>query len=122
LLQGVMPSIRTTPLSQVHDGTLKRFGCSRQGKKAEPARWYAAAWPRRSSIPHEGSTTHTTRWMTDHYSVAQIVELHAALERINSDECRWNSSLSMLDKKGEARGVSPSKFPGQEKRPTHQNA
>ena len=34
--------------------------------------------------------------MTRHYSVAQVVELHAALEKIKEDSGRWNKSLAML--------------------------
>ncbi|WP_366558838.1 tyrosine-type recombinase/integrase [Polaromonas sp.] len=39
---------------------------------------------------------HTTTSMTQHYSVAQIVELHAALEKIKDDTGRWNKSLATL--------------------------
>lgn len=39
---------------------------------------------------------HSTRSMTQHYSTAQIVELHAALEKITSDAGTWNKSLATL--------------------------
>jgi integrase len=39
---------------------------------------------------------HSTQSMTQHYSVAQIVELNAALEKIKADSGRWNKSLAML--------------------------
>lgn len=39
---------------------------------------------------------HTTASMTQHYSVAQIVELHDALEKIKDDTGRWNKSLATL--------------------------
>lgn len=39
---------------------------------------------------------HSTKSMTQHYSVAQIVELNAALEKIKDDSGRWNMSLAML--------------------------
>lgn len=34
--------------------------------------------------------------MTRRYSVAQIVELHAALEKTKEDSGRWNKSLATL--------------------------
>ena len=39
---------------------------------------------------------HTTASMTQHYSVAQIVELHDALEKIKDGTGRWNKSLATL--------------------------
>jgi len=39
---------------------------------------------------------HSTKTMTQHYSVAQIVELHQALERVKDDAGRWNKSLATL--------------------------
>ncbi|URI08370.1 tyrosine-type recombinase/integrase [Aquincola tertiaricarbonis] len=39
---------------------------------------------------------HSTRSMTHHYSMAQIVEIHAALEKIRDDSGRWNKSLATL--------------------------
>jgi hypothetical protein len=56
--------------------------------------------------------------MTHHYSVAQIIELHTALEKIKEDAGRWNKSLAML--KLEQRGWGtrvPQKSPSREKRP-----
>jgi len=57
--------------------------------------------------------------MTQHYSVAQIVEIHSALEKIKDDTGRWNKSLAMLRREQqEGRGdASPPKVPQQEKRP-----
>ncbi|MBN9411374.1 MAG: tyrosine-type recombinase/integrase [Burkholderiales bacterium] len=45
---------------------------------------------------------HTSPSMTRHYSVAQIVELHAALELIKADSGRWNLSLASLRLEQEA--------------------
>lgn len=39
---------------------------------------------------------HSTKTMTQHYSVGQIVELHQALEKVKDDAGRWNKSLAML--------------------------
>lgn len=39
---------------------------------------------------------HRTKTMTQHYSVAQVVELHAALDKVKDDAGRWNKSLAML--------------------------
>ena len=39
--------------------------------------------------------------MTRHYSVAQVAELHAALEKIKEDCGRWNKSLAMLRREQE---------------------
>ena len=54
---------------------------------------------REAGVP-EGTTAdilwHSTKSMTQHYSVAQIVELNAALEKIRDDSGRWNKSLAML--------------------------
>ena len=60
---------------------------------------------------------HSTPSMTHHYSVAQIVELHAALEKVKDDNGRWNKSLLTLRRDQEAaRGErSPPKVPQQEK-------
>jgi integrase len=60
---------------------------------------------------------HSTPSMTHHYSVAQIVELHAALEKVKDDNGRWNKSLLTLRREQEAaRGeLSPPKVPQQEK-------
>lgn len=71
---------------------------------------------REAGIP-EGTISdilwHSTRSMTHHYSVAQIVELHAALEKIKADNGTWNKSLQSLRLEQEAtRGrLSPPKVP-----------
>jgi len=56
---------------------------------------------------------HSTRSMTHHYSVAQVVELHSALEQVKDDSGRWNTSLAMLklEQKGQPAGASPAKVP-----------
>jgi integrase len=57
---------------------------------------------------------HSKVSMTHHYSVAQIVELHAALEKIKADTGAWNKSLATLRLEHAARGngdVSPRKVP-----------
>jgi integrase len=62
---------------------------------------------------------HSKRSMTHHYSVAQIVELHAALEKIKADTGAWNKSLATLRLEHAAEGMGtrvPAKSP-QEKRP-----
>ncbi len=38
-----------------------------------------------------------------HYSVAQIVELHSALEKIREDTGRWNKTLATLRREQEER-------------------
>lgn len=55
--------------------------------------------------------------MTHHYSVAQIVELHAALEKVKDDNGRWNKSLLTLRREQEETrgGLQPPKVPQQEK-------
>jgi len=59
---------------------------------------------------------HSTPSMTHHYSVAQIVELHAALEKVKDDNGRWNKSLLTLRREQEAaREKSPPTVPQQEK-------
>jgi integrase len=60
---------------------------------------------------------HSTRSMTHHYSVAQIVELHGALEKIKADSGSWNRSLHSLRLAQEAtRGeLSPPKVPQEKK-------
>jgi len=56
---------------------------------------------------------HSTRSMTHHYSVAQVVELHSALEQIKDDSGRWNKSLAMLklEQKGQPAEASPAEVP-----------
>lgn len=53
--------------------------------------------------------------MTHHYSMAQIVELHAALEKIGEDTGQWNKSLATLKLEQQAarRDASPAKVPQQ---------
>jgi hypothetical protein len=55
--------------------------------------------------------------MTHHYSMAQIVELHAALEKIREDNGRWNKSLATLRLEQEAmrQDTSPPKVPQERK-------
>ena len=61
---------------------------------------------------------HSNRSMTQHYSVAQVVELHAALEKIKEDSGRWNKSLATLRREQEmlAANANPPNLPHQEKR------
>ena len=56
---------------------------------------------------------HSTQSMTHHYSTAQVVELHAALEKIKADDGQWNKSLATLKMEQKAvRGwLSPPKVP-----------
>lgn len=58
---------------------------------------------------------HTSPTMTHHYSMAQIVELHAALEKIKDDTGRWNKSLATLklEQQEARRDRSPAKVPQQ---------
>jgi integrase len=61
---------------------------------------------------------HSTGSMTRHYSVAQIVELHGALEKIKADDGRWNKSLATLRLEHEERRreeASPREVPAQKK-------
>jgi len=60
---------------------------------------------------------HSKQSMTQHYSVAQIVEIHSALEKVKDDSGRWNKSLAMLRREQqEGRGdTSPPKVPQQRK-------
>jgi hypothetical protein len=57
--------------------------------------------------------------MTHHYSMAQIAELHSALEKIKEDSGRWNKSLATLRMEQEAARSTPNppKVPRQEKTP-----
>ena len=65
---------------------------------------------------------HSNASMTRHYSMAQIVELHVALEKIKEDTGRWNKSLATLRREHEeaVRGALgekvPQKSPSKEKR------
>ena len=56
---------------------------------------------------------HTSGSMTHHYSMAQIVELHGALEKIKADSGRWNKSLATLrlEQAAVRRGASPPEVP-----------
>jgi integrase len=58
---------------------------------------------------------HSSPSMTHHYSMAQIRELHAALEKIKEDTGHWNKSLATLKREQEAaRGTRvPQKSPTQ---------
>ena len=60
---------------------------------------------------------HTSPTMTHHYSMAQIIELHGALEKIKADSGAWNKSLATLKLEQQAgkRGTSPAKVPQQRK-------
>ncbi|RYF53864.1 MAG: site-specific integrase [Comamonadaceae bacterium] len=60
---------------------------------------------------------HSTGSMTNHYSVAQLAELHAALEAIKADSGRWNKSLATLRREQEERrqDVSPPEVPKRKK-------
>lgn len=60
---------------------------------------------------------HSTGSMTNHYSVAQLAELHTALEAIKADSGRWNKSLATLRREQEEgrQDVSPPKVPTQKK-------
>jgi integrase len=62
---------------------------------------------------------HTSPSMTHHYSMAQIVEVHGALEKIKDDKGCWNKSLATLRLEQEAtrRDASPPKVPQQRKTP-----
>lgn len=57
---------------------------------------------------------HNSPSMTHHYSVAQIVELHGALEKIKAESGTWNKSLSTL--KREQAESSHAKVTQKEKR------
>ncbi len=57
---------------------------------------------------------HSTKTMTQHYSMAQIVELHAALEKIKADSGKWNKTLATLRQEQEEATrakLSPPKVP-----------
>jgi integrase len=67
---------------------------------------------------------HSTASMTHHYSMAQIVEIHDALERIKEDSGRWNKSLATLkleQREATSAGPVPQKSPSKEKRPRGAN-
>ena len=54
---------------------------------------------REAGVP-EGTASdvlwHSTRNVTQHYSMAQLVELHGALEKIKEDTGAWNKTLATL--------------------------
>lgn len=55
---------------------------------------------------------HSKQSMTQHYSVAQVVELHTALQKISEDTGRWNKSLATLRREQRGNGnASPPKVP-----------
>lgn len=56
---------------------------------------------------------HSKKTMTQHYSVAQIVELHGALEKIKAESGAWNKSLHTLRLEHQARqgNGTPAKVP-----------
>lgn len=61
---------------------------------------------------------HTSSSMTHHYSTAQIVEIHAALEKVKDDCGRWNKSLATLKLEQQAaqwHGLNPRKIPAEKK-------
>lgn len=60
---------------------------------------------------------HSKQSMTQHYSMAQIVELHGALEKIKADSGAWNKSLHTLRLEHQARlaEVTPPEVPRQRK-------
>jgi len=61
---------------------------------------------------------HVSGSMTHHYTMAQIVELHGALETITHDNGRWNKSLATLKREQQEatkEDASPPKVPQQEK-------
>jgi integrase len=63
---------------------------------------------------------HSKQSMTQHHSVAQVVELHTALAKISEDTGRWNQSLATLRR--EQRGTSaPQSPPHKEKQPRYRS-
>lgn len=57
---------------------------------------------------------HSVKTMTQHYSMAQIAELHAALEKVKADSGRWNKTLATLRQEQEERELgkpTPPKVP-----------
>ncbi len=57
---------------------------------------------------------HRTKTMTAHYSMAQVVEIFEALEKIKSEANRWNISLESLRREAEAQRLTQ-KSPTQRK-------
>ena len=64
-----------------------------------------------------GILWHTSPSMTHHYRMAQIVELHGALEKIKDDNGCLNKSLATwkLEQEATRRDASPPKVPQQRK-------
>jgi len=60
---------------------------------------------------------HSKKTITGHYTMAQIVELHGALEKIKADSGVWNKSLHTLRLEHQARlaEATPPKVPRQRK-------
>ena len=60
---------------------------------------------------------HSTTTMTRHRNVAQIVELHAALEKVKEDSGHWNKSLQTLrrEQEGQRAKATPPKVPQKRK-------
>lgn len=57
---------------------------------------------------------HSKKNVTQHYSMAQIVELHGALEKVKADNGGWNKTLATLRAEHQARmagEVTPPKVP-----------
>lgn len=61
---------------------------------------------------------HAKKSMTAHYTMAQIVELHGALEKIKDDSGAWNKTLATLKQEQLEAGsntATPPKVPQQKK-------
>lgn len=61
---------------------------------------------------------HSTGTMTRHYSVAMLLELHGALEKVKADSGRWNKSLATLrreQEEGRRAEATPPEVPMQKK-------
>lgn len=59
---------------------------------------------------------HSRRSMTQHYSLAQLVEPHAALERIREPTGQWNKSLATLRREAANGGNESPKSPPSKKK------
>ena len=72
---------------------------------------------REAGVPESTATDvlwHSVKTMTQHYSMAQIAELHAALEKVKADSGRWNKTLASLRQEQEERALgepTPPKIP-----------
>ena len=64
---------------------------------------------------------HATRSMTAHYSLAQLVELHAALVKIEQPSAGWNKSLHTLRQEAQAARAQAASHP-KVTQPTHRVA